>query len=136
MKARRQGAILELIDREPLHSQEQLRRRLLKAGFEATPATISRYIQELGLVTRPGAAARARHRSRAAARSGRHHRRRRHHPGHHQGRTARRRTRQADRTAGRRLVTTSSPRIVLAYSGSFEASLAIRWLKEQHAAEV
>jgi argininosuccinate synthase len=33
-------------------------------------------------------------------------------------------------------VTTSSPRIVLAYSGSFEASLAIRWLKEQRAADV
>jgi argininosuccinate synthase len=33
-------------------------------------------------------------------------------------------------------VTTTSPRIVLAYSGTFEASLAIRWLKEQHAADV
>ena len=50
MKSRRQGAILELIESEPLHSQEQLRRRLLKAGFEATQATISRDIQELGLV--------------------------------------------------------------------------------------
>jgi len=54
MKARRQGAILELIDREPLHSQEELRRRLLKAGFEATQATISRDIKELGLVKRAG----------------------------------------------------------------------------------
>src|SRR3954465_13426142 len=42
MKARRQGAILELIDSEPLHSQEQLRRRLLKSGFAATQAPISR----------------------------------------------------------------------------------------------
>jgi argininosuccinate synthase len=33
-------------------------------------------------------------------------------------------------------VSTGSPRIVLAYSGSFEASLAIRWLKEQRAADV
>jgi argininosuccinate synthase len=33
-------------------------------------------------------------------------------------------------------VSTSSPRIVLAYSGSFDASLAIRWLKEQRAADV
>jgi argininosuccinate synthase len=33
-------------------------------------------------------------------------------------------------------VTTSSTRIVLAYSGSFAASLAIRWLKEQRAADV
>src|SRR6266576_2546571 len=54
MKSRRQGAILALIDSEPLHSQEQLRRRLLKAVFEATQATISRDIKELGLVKRPG----------------------------------------------------------------------------------
>jgi transcriptional regulator of arginine metabolism len=54
MKPRRQGAILELIDREPLHSQEQLRRRLARAGFEATQATISRDIKELGLVKRAG----------------------------------------------------------------------------------
>jgi transcriptional regulator of arginine metabolism len=54
MKARRQGVILELVDREPLHSQEQLRRRLLKAGFTATQATISRDIKELGLVKRSG----------------------------------------------------------------------------------
>ncbi len=54
MKSRRQGAILELVDREPLHSQEQLRRRLLREGFEATQATISRDINELGLVKRAG----------------------------------------------------------------------------------
>ena len=54
MKARRQGAILELIDQESLHSQELLRRRLHKAGFEATQATISRDIKELGLVKRSG----------------------------------------------------------------------------------
>ena len=54
MKARRQALILELIDREPLHSQEQLRRRLLQRGFEATQATISRDIKELGLVKRAG----------------------------------------------------------------------------------
>jgi transcriptional regulator of arginine metabolism len=54
MKSRRQGAILELIESEPLHSQEQLRRRLLRAGFEATQATISRDIKELGLVKRAG----------------------------------------------------------------------------------
>ena len=54
MKARRQAAILELIDREPLHSQEQLRRRLHHKGFDATQATISRDIKELGLVKRSG----------------------------------------------------------------------------------
>ena len=54
MKARRQSIILELIDREPLHSQELLRRRLHQKGFEATQATISRDIAELGLVKRSG----------------------------------------------------------------------------------
>jgi transcriptional regulator of arginine metabolism len=54
MKARRQAVILELIDRDPLHSQEQLRRRLRKSGFDATQATISRDIADLGLVKRAG----------------------------------------------------------------------------------
>jgi transcriptional regulator of arginine metabolism len=54
MKSRRQAAILELIDREPLHSQERLRRRLRQRGFDATQATISRDISDLGLVKRAG----------------------------------------------------------------------------------
>src|SRR5947199_7675341 len=54
MKARRQAILLELVDREPLRSQEQLRRRLHQRGFEATQATISRDIKELGLVKRAG----------------------------------------------------------------------------------
>jgi transcriptional regulator of arginine metabolism len=54
MKARRQAIILELIDREALHSQELLRRRLHQQGFEATQATISRDIKDLGLVKRSG----------------------------------------------------------------------------------
>ena len=54
MKARRQAVILELIDRDPLRSQEQLRRRLHQRGFDATQATISRDIRELGLVKRAG----------------------------------------------------------------------------------
>ena len=61
MKARRQGLILELIDRQALHSQEQVRRRLHKAGFEATQATISRDIKDLGLVKRAGDGAYQRH---------------------------------------------------------------------------
>jgi transcriptional regulator of arginine metabolism len=52
MKARRQAAILELVDRDALRSQEQLRRRLQRRGFDATQATISRDIKELGLVKR------------------------------------------------------------------------------------
>ena len=54
MKARRQSAILELIDRDALHSQEELRRRLRQRGFAATQATISRDIADLGLVKRAG----------------------------------------------------------------------------------
>src|SRR2546423_1206613 len=54
MKARRQSAILDIIDREPLHSQEQLRRRLHRRGFDATQATLSRDIAELGLMKRAG----------------------------------------------------------------------------------
>jgi transcriptional regulator of arginine metabolism len=54
MKAQRQALILELIDREPLHSQEQVRLRLQQRHVEATQATISRDIKELGLVKRSG----------------------------------------------------------------------------------
>ncbi|MES1254541.1 MAG: arginine repressor [Acidobacteriota bacterium] len=54
MKARRQALILELVDREALRSQDQLRRRLLKRGFRATQATMSRDIADLGLVKRAG----------------------------------------------------------------------------------
>src|SRR5437667_5105079 len=54
MKSRRQAAILELIDREPLHSQGLLRKRLRQRGFDATQATISRDISDLGLVKRAG----------------------------------------------------------------------------------
>ena len=54
MKARRQDVILELVDRTPLHSQEELRRRLRRHGFRTTQATISRDIKELGLVKRAG----------------------------------------------------------------------------------
>lgn len=54
MKARRQELILELIEREPLHSQEQLRRQLRKKGVDATQATISRDIRALGLIKRAG----------------------------------------------------------------------------------
>ena len=54
MKARRQGLILELIDHESVQSQEALRKRLRQRGFEATQATISRDIRDLGLVKRSG----------------------------------------------------------------------------------
>ena len=54
MKARRQAILLELIDREAIHNQEALRKRLHQRGFDATQATISRDIAELGLVKRAG----------------------------------------------------------------------------------
>jgi len=50
MKARRQSVVLEVIRREPVRSQEQLRRRVRAAGFDVTQATLSRDIRELGLV--------------------------------------------------------------------------------------
>ena len=50
MKARRQSVILDVVRREPVRSQEQLRRRLRGAGFDVTQATLSRDIRELGLV--------------------------------------------------------------------------------------
>lgn len=52
MKARRQAVILELVDREAVRSQEQLRERLRRRGFEVTQATLSRDIKDLGLVKR------------------------------------------------------------------------------------
>ena len=50
MKARRQSAIVDIIHRSPVRSQEQLRRSMRAAGFNVTQATLSRDIRELGLV--------------------------------------------------------------------------------------
>ncbi len=52
MKPRRLSAILDLVEHEPVRSQEQLRQRLLLRGFAVTQATLSRDIKELGLVKR------------------------------------------------------------------------------------
>jgi transcriptional regulator of arginine metabolism len=52
MKVIRKAAILELVDKEAITSQEQLREKLRARGIEATQATISRDIQELSLVKR------------------------------------------------------------------------------------
>ena len=52
MKARRQSLILQLLDRQPIRNQEQLRHGLRTHGVVATQATISRDIKELGLVKR------------------------------------------------------------------------------------
>jgi transcriptional regulator of arginine metabolism len=55
MKARRQSAILDAIQRQRVRSQEQLRRRLRGAGYDVTQATLSRDVRELGLVKAGGA---------------------------------------------------------------------------------
>lgn len=52
MKTRRQSAILEIVDARAVSSQEQLRALLREQGFEATQATLSRDIRDLGLVKR------------------------------------------------------------------------------------
>jgi transcriptional regulator of arginine metabolism len=50
MKARRQSVILDVVQREAVRSQEQLRQRVRAQGFDVTQATLSRDIRELGLV--------------------------------------------------------------------------------------
>jgi transcriptional regulator of arginine metabolism len=52
MKPRRQARILEIVEGEAITSQEQLRERLRREGIDATQATLSRDIRDLGLVKR------------------------------------------------------------------------------------
>ena len=52
MKTYRQSAILDLVSRQAVRSQDTLRRQLAVRGITATQATISRDIKELGLVKR------------------------------------------------------------------------------------
>lgn len=59
-KTRRQTVILELIDHEEITSQDMLQQRLEARGIDATQATISRDLKELGLVKRAGDGAYAR----------------------------------------------------------------------------
>jgi transcriptional regulator of arginine metabolism len=49
LKSKRQQAILTLVGRERLGSQEEIRSRLSQLGLEATQSTISRDVEELGL---------------------------------------------------------------------------------------
>jgi transcriptional regulator of arginine metabolism len=49
MKTQRHAAILKVIRRDTVGSQEQLRELLRAEGFEVTQATLSRDIRELGL---------------------------------------------------------------------------------------
>jgi len=50
VKRQRQAALLDAVRREPLGSQEQIRARLSQLGYDATQSTISRDLEELGLV--------------------------------------------------------------------------------------
>jgi len=52
MKSKRQSAILEIVDREAITSQEQLRDRLRERGIDATQATLSRDVRDLALIKR------------------------------------------------------------------------------------
>ena len=49
-KSVRQQFILDLIYKEEIPSQEELRKRLLKNGFNVTQATLSRDLRELSVV--------------------------------------------------------------------------------------
>ncbi|MGH9309588.1 MAG: arginine repressor [Vicinamibacterales bacterium] len=52
MKLQRQAIIRDLVEREAITSQEQLRAALRGRGIDATQATLSRDVRELGLVKR------------------------------------------------------------------------------------
>lgn len=52
MKTRRQLTILEIVDTQAVTTQDGLRALLRDRGFEATQATLSRDIRDLGLVKR------------------------------------------------------------------------------------
>jgi transcriptional regulator of arginine metabolism len=54
LKADRHSAILELINRGAAHTQQEIAAALARRGMQATQATISRDIQELGLVRSGG----------------------------------------------------------------------------------
>jgi len=49
-KAERHSAILNLVNRGSVHTQQEIAEALAKRGMRTTQATISRDIQELGLV--------------------------------------------------------------------------------------
>jgi transcriptional regulator of arginine metabolism len=49
-KRRRQRALLELVRTAPLSTQHEIQRRLAELGHDATQSTISRDLEELGLV--------------------------------------------------------------------------------------
>jgi transcriptional regulator of arginine metabolism len=53
-KAERHSAILELVNRGSVHTQQEIAAALARRGLRATQATVSRDIQELGLIRSGG----------------------------------------------------------------------------------
>jgi transcriptional regulator of arginine metabolism len=53
MKQQRHNAIRELVASSPIASQDELRRKLVRHGFDVTQATLSRDIHELHLMKGP-----------------------------------------------------------------------------------
>ena len=53
MKNDRQRRILEIVEQEPIDTQEQLQQKLLEQGVSCTQATISRDIKQLHLIKEP-----------------------------------------------------------------------------------
>lgn len=53
MKAKRQDAILQIIDSKAIETQDQLLEALMERGFHVTQATVSRDIKELHLLKEP-----------------------------------------------------------------------------------
>src|SRR5687767_3251507 len=149
MKPYRQSVIRELVERESITSQELLRSRLKDRGIDATQATLSRDIRELGLVKRTSDGAYRSAGNVADPVNGgaetalaavtadqlRHHRRGRHNPRHlpFPGRSAARRAalrRVSDRGMN------AMNRILLAYSGGLDTTVAIPWLRDRYDAEI
>jgi transcriptional regulator of arginine metabolism len=52
-RARRQQIIVEVLQRQPVESQEELRQALAGRGIEVTQATLSRDLRELGAIKTP-----------------------------------------------------------------------------------
>ncbi len=54
MKPERHNVIREIVASTPVASQHQLRRKLVRRGFDVTQATLSRDIREMRLYKGPG----------------------------------------------------------------------------------
>lgn len=54
LKSKRQQAIINLINAEKIETQEQLTSALIEAGFSVTQSSVSRDLDELGIVKKAG----------------------------------------------------------------------------------